>query len=83
MNRRFRSPGHPHRWAAAEARLRGAPPKILTGYSWNGPPEVFGGVAELPASAARCPADRRRPATTAEFVAGRLHVHGIEVVRSR
>jgi nucleotide-binding universal stress UspA family protein len=36
------------RWAAAEARLRAAPLKILTAYSWNGPPEAFGGMGELP-----------------------------------
>jgi nucleotide-binding universal stress UspA family protein len=36
------------RWAAAEARLRAVPLKILTAYSWNGPPEAFGGMGELP-----------------------------------
>jgi nucleotide-binding universal stress UspA family protein len=36
------------RWAAAEARLRAAPLKILTAYSWNGPPEAFGGMGDLP-----------------------------------
>jgi nucleotide-binding universal stress UspA family protein len=36
------------RWAAAEARLRAAPLKILTAYSWNGPPEAYGGAAEPP-----------------------------------
>jgi nucleotide-binding universal stress UspA family protein len=36
------------RWAAAEARLRAAPLKILTAYSWNGPPEVFGSMGDLP-----------------------------------
>ena len=36
------------RWAAAEARLRAAPLKILTAYLWNGSPEAFGGVGGLP-----------------------------------
>ncbi|MFJ5599943.1 universal stress protein [Micromonospora parva] len=36
------------RWAAVEARLRAAPLKILTAYSWNGPPDAFGGMGELP-----------------------------------
>jgi nucleotide-binding universal stress UspA family protein len=36
------------RWAAAEARRQDAPLKILTAYTWNGPAEAFGGVAELP-----------------------------------
>ncbi|MFC7535628.1 universal stress protein [Actinoplanes sp. GCM10030250] len=36
------------RWAAAEARLHDAPLKILTVYSWTGPPEAFGGMGELP-----------------------------------
>lgn len=33
------------RWAAAEARLRAAPLKILAAYSQNGPPEAFGRAA--------------------------------------
>jgi nucleotide-binding universal stress UspA family protein len=36
------------RWAAAEARLRGAALKIVTAYSWNWPPESFGSLGELP-----------------------------------
>ncbi|RSM73789.1 universal stress protein [Actinoplanes sp. ATCC 53533] len=36
------------RWAASEARLHDIPLKILTAYTWNGPPEAFGGVGELP-----------------------------------
>ena len=36
------------RWAAAEARLHAAPLKILTAYSWKGPPEAVGGTGELP-----------------------------------
>lgn len=36
------------RWAAAQARLRAVPLKILTAYSWNGPPDAFGGMGELP-----------------------------------
>lgn len=35
------------RWAAAEARLRAVPLKILTAYSWNGPPEAYGARGEL------------------------------------
>jgi len=34
------------RWAAAEARRHDAPLKILTAYSWNGPPEALGGVGK-------------------------------------
>ena len=36
------------RWAATEARLRAAPLKVLTAYSWNGPPEAFGGAGQRP-----------------------------------
>jgi len=36
------------RWAAAAARLRAAPLKIVTAYSWNWPPETFGSLGELP-----------------------------------
>jgi nucleotide-binding universal stress UspA family protein len=36
------------RWAAAEARLHAASLKILTAYTWDGPPEAFGGLGELP-----------------------------------
>jgi 3-phenylpropionate/trans-cinnamate dioxygenase ferredoxin reductase subunit len=34
------------RWAAGEARLRAAPLKIISAYSWSGPPDAFGGVGE-------------------------------------
>jgi nucleotide-binding universal stress UspA family protein len=35
------------RWAAAEARLRAAPLKIISAYSWNGPPDAFGSMGEM------------------------------------
>jgi nucleotide-binding universal stress UspA family protein len=41
------------RWAAAQARLRSAPLKILTAYPWNGPPEALDGVGELPGPVAQ------------------------------
>jgi nucleotide-binding universal stress UspA family protein len=36
------------RWAASEARLRAAPLKIVTAYTWSGPAEAFGSTGELP-----------------------------------
>ncbi|MCA2219428.1 universal stress protein [Jidongwangia harbinensis] len=36
------------RWAAAEARRHDTPLKIVTAYTWNGPAEALGGVADLP-----------------------------------
>jgi nucleotide-binding universal stress UspA family protein len=36
------------RWAAAEARLRATPLRIVAAYTWTWPPEAFGGPVGLP-----------------------------------
>jgi nucleotide-binding universal stress UspA family protein len=67
--------GNALRWAAAEARLRGARLKILTAYPANWPPEAFGGLAELPESVAQ-----RFEETVAEAVAAtRVLEPGIDI----
>lgn len=63
------------RWAAAEARLRAAPLKILTAYPWNGPPESVSAVGQPPDVIAQW-FDERAATAAAET---RALVPGIEV----
>ncbi|MFG1674393.1 universal stress protein [Micromonospora sp. NPDC049282] len=63
------------RWAAAEARLHATPLKIITCYSWSGPPAAFGSSGELQEANTQ-QFDQRAAAAVAET---RTQEPGIEV----
>jgi nucleotide-binding universal stress UspA family protein len=69
------------RWAAAEARLRAAPLKILTAHPWNRPPEPFGGLGGLPdVMAQRFEEMAAGAAAEARIVEPGIEVTGVAVI---